>query len=570
MTKSTTLIPQGATNSQSAGSSGRPAFPGTTAVPGATAVPEATAVPGTTVIPESATAEVALGVMAAHVSLVEQISKFINQLEYLRLSEMAALSKLASTVAQVDRHADHGALMHRSIECEVAAATRTGAIATSNRIAHAYDLINDYPTLADALQSGSITVAHSEAVVAAGSIIADETARAAYEAATVPLAMSMTARQLRSHAKRLAEAHADRSIDERYADASSRREVRVNDLDDGMAQLVATLGAVEAYAIKDRLARVAQHVRGEQHGDTRSGNHDDKHSDTRDDKHFDERGHGELRTLAQIQADVFVEFLLTGGADTAASKIPGTAAHSFSASTSNELSRCTATPSSTVTSSNTDTSPNTDALSAVAGRVQVSVPALALLDADEALLDTDKTSLDTDKSSLDTDKAVSPGPAELAGYGPIPMSVAKRLAARAPGWERLVTHPVSGAVLTVDRYRPNQDLRRFLGARDMHCRFPACMTRLDLCDLDHTIAAADGGPTTAENLGHLCRKHHVLKHWRFLGDSGWKVSQTEGGVFVWSAPTGARYVDTPKSSVMFRPSSASQEPPIGLNDGDPP
>ncbi|WP_319161234.1 HNH endonuclease signature motif containing protein [Sanguibacter biliveldensis] len=53
--------------------------------------------------------------------------------------------------------------------------------------------------------------------------------------------------------------------------------------------------------------------------------------------------------------------------------------------------------------------------------------------------------------------------------------------------------------------------------RDETCRFPGCSRRADRCDVDHVEDWAHGGTTSHDNLIHLCRKHHRLKHtsrWR--------------------------------------------------------
>ena len=75
-----------------------------------------------------------------------------------------------------------------------------------------------------------------------------------------------------------------------------------------------------------------------------------------------------------------------------------------------------------------------------------------------------------------------------------------------------MTHPVTGAVLAVDRYRPTKDLERALRVRDEHCRFPGCRQPFWRCDVDHSHDAARGGETSERNLAHLCRRHHTLKH----------------------------------------------------------
>ncbi|WP_425563145.1 DUF222 domain-containing protein [Microbacterium jejuense] len=137
-------------------------------------------------------------------------------------------------------------------------------------------------------------------------------------------------------------------------------------------------------------------------------------------------------------------------------------------------------------------------------------------------------------------------PCLLAGYGPIDSETARRLAAGEPGWERVMTSPVTGAVLAVDRYRPGPALHRFLAARDEHCRFPGCRRPVWRCDVDHTHPAAHGGPTRHDNLAHLCRRHHVLKT-----IDAWTVEQTSPGVLVWTSPTGRRHTDRPEPVVRF-------------------
>ncbi|PRB59946.1 MULTISPECIES: HNH endonuclease signature motif containing protein [unclassified Microbacterium] len=139
-------------------------------------------------------------------------------------------------------------------------------------------------------------------------------------------------------------------------------------------------------------------------------------------------------------------------------------------------------------------------------------------------------------------------PAELDGRTPIDTGTAKALAGAASGWDRILTHPITGALLAVDRYRPGSELKRHLRARDQRCRFPACGYAARDCDIDHHHDAARGGPTVARNLGHLCRRHHVLKH-----HSPWVVEVLGDGAYAWTSPTGRVYVDReqPQNTVTF-------------------
>lgn len=139
-------------------------------------------------------------------------------------------------------------------------------------------------------------------------------------------------------------------------------------------------------------------------------------------------------------------------------------------------------------------------------------------------------------------------PVLLAGYGPIDSDTARILAAGAPAWERVMTSPLTGNVLAVDRYRPGPALNRFLAARDERCRFPGCRRPVWRCDIDHTIPASEGGPTHHANLAHLCRGHHTLK-----GVTAWSVRQVSPGVLVWTSPTGRKHTDRPEPVVRFTP-----------------
>ena len=126
-------------------------------------------------------------------------------------------------------------------------------------------------------------------------------------------------------------------------------------------------------------------------------------------------------------------------------------------------------------------------------------------------------------------------PAVLEGVGPIDLETARALCATAPSFTRLLTDPIRNTVLAMDsqQYRPSRALKRWLEHRDVTCRFPGCGRRAANCDLDHVTAWAEGGATTADNLAHLCRKHHTMKH-----STRWRVEKPPGRASVWTSPTG--------------------------------
>ncbi|HEY3546037.1 MAG TPA: HNH endonuclease signature motif containing protein, partial [Propionicimonas sp.] len=141
-------------------------------------------------------------------------------------------------------------------------------------------------------------------------------------------------------------------------------------------------------------------------------------------------------------------------------------------------------------------------------------------------------------------------PGELAGLGPIPAEQARALAAGGT-WRRLVTHPLTGAVLDVgrSRYRPPQPIAEHVLARDGQCAGPGCSVPGHRCELDHTTeyhglpanGSHEQGTTAADNLGPLSDRCHRLKT-----DGGFTLRQTAPGIFEWHTPAGLAYRVTPR------------------------
>lgn len=132
--------------------------------------------------------------------------------------------------------------------------------------------------------------------------------------------------------------------------------------------------------------------------------------------------------------------------------------------------------------------------------------------------------------------------ASIEGHGPIPDAEARRLAAAAPSFIRVLTHPETGATLSVgrDRYVVPRDLRMWLRIRDEYCRFPGCGRAASQSDVDHTRDWQHGGTTSADNLAHLCPSHHRLKH-----HTRWRVQHDGDGTLLWTAPSGRTYRTEP-------------------------
>jgi len=130
-------------------------------------------------------------------------------------------------------------------------------------------------------------------------------------------------------------------------------------------------------------------------------------------------------------------------------------------------------------------------------------------------------------------------PGDLAGHGPIPASMARRLAQHG-SWRRVTLDPVTGAVTDVGRtpYTPSAALADLIRTRDRTCRFPGCRHPAGRCDLDH-ITPWPAGPTTAANLTAVCRHHHRLKH-----QTSWHLEADDPATLTWTSPTGHRYTTT--------------------------
>ncbi|WP_036329024.1 HNH endonuclease signature motif containing protein [Microbacterium sp. B19] len=138
--------------------------------------------------------------------------------------------------------------------------------------------------------------------------------------------------------------------------------------------------------------------------------------------------------------------------------------------------------------------------------------------------------------------------ASIDGQSPIDADTARQLLAGSPAWDRVVTHPVTGAVLAVDRYRPSPAIQRFVRARDVHCRFPGCRRPARACEIDHSEDHARGGPTARTNLACLCTRHHTLKT-----ETSWTARQGPDGSIEWTSPLGNTVTERPERYVAFVP-----------------
>ena len=443
--------------------------------------------------------------VAALVSIVGEVEGAVVLLTAAQVAEVRALARAGQLAARQAAGSPAVVRAHdmalRSVAAELGGVLRVTDRTVQSRIDEARDLVEHYPATLVAWETGRIMRGHVRVITDAGSVLVDASPerRAEFEAAAIARCERDTPNRVRSEIEILAERFAERSFTDRHRDAAAERRVRVVPGAAGMSDLIATLPTVIADGIIDRLTQQAQIiVDAREPGNAGSA--------------FGARGAGDAasagdsepdrRGIDQVRADVFSDLLLAG-----APALDPTA-----------------------------TGDGQGSLGAIRAQVQVIVPALTLLGVDD-------------------------GPADLVGRSPIDAETARCLAGDTHSWARVLTDPVEGTVLAVDRYRTPWPQRRFLRARDQHCRFPGCRRAAIRCEIDHTIDAAKGGPTALWNLAHLCQRHHSMKQF-----TRWKVRQLPDGVLEWTSPTGRIYrEDAPAPPVAFTPASISttavDEPP---------
>ncbi len=410
----------------------------------------------------------ASGYVAALAVLVAETEAVAAAMTAAQVAEVRALARAGQlaereAAGQRDSVRQHDMVL-RSISAELGGALRVTDRTVQQRIGEARELVECYPATLDAWASGRVTRGHVRVIVDAGAVVPTER-RPEFEAEAIHLCERDTPNRVRAAVEILAERTANRSFTERHRDANACRRVRLIPGVHGMSDVVATVPTVIADGILDRLTQQATVI-----------------VDAR------EPGDDDARTIDQIRADVFSDLLLTG----APALDP------------------------------TVTGDGPGVLGGIRAQVQVIVPVLTLLGADD-------------------------GPADLVGRTPVDAETARCLAANAPSLTRVLTDPVDGTVVAVDRYRTPWPQRRFLRARDQHCRFPGCRRAAIRCEIDHTIDHARGGPTALWNLAHLCQRHHSMKQF-----TAWRVKQRGGGVLEWTSPTGRVYrEDAPTPPVTF-------------------
>ncbi|TDE14065.1 HNH endonuclease signature motif containing protein [Jiangella asiatica] len=441
--------------------------------------------------------------------VVEAAAGWARLISWAQAEQARVLAELASRPEL--RPADTG---YRSVNpitntaLEVAARTVTTTRQAENLVGHAVQLTEDFPATHGALHAGLIDERRVKVIT--GELGGQDPAiRARVEAAVLPAAPAMDTVVLRRRIKELLHELAPVTTEQRCQNARERRDVTVTPADDGMAYLEAFLPAEDAVAVHTVLDAAARTLK-------------------RDDATTGQAP----RTAAQRRADALAALAWTG---LTTGRIGGTG-HATTTHRPGCPCTCTSPGHRGHATDGSDAIPAPVPLAAAHGRpvtVQVTVPFTALIGLDDQ-------------------------PADLLGYGPIPAHVARHLSAGGI-WRWVGTEPATGRYLNhgTTTYRPTQALIDHVILRDRTCRTPGCHRPAIRCDIDHRIAHADGGPTSACNCQPLCRQHHLLKH-----RGGWHISVIPDGATIWASPTGHRYLKRPEPiGPTLKPPPCPDDPP---------
>ncbi|WP_433675196.1 DUF222 domain-containing protein [Microbacterium gorillae] len=444
--------------------------------------------------------------------------------------EAALLADLV-TLSGASGASSHSDLELRSLAAEVGAAIHVSDRTIQRRMSDAYGLVHDFPDIHTALAEGEITAANARVVVDVGAPIEAGEARDRYVARALPLARVESPNRLRAMLARIAEEVREVGITERHRTACDARVVWVTDDPDGMSTLHAYLPSVLAHAVKSRLDQMAHELRDARRRPARGG---------------EGAGIGGVGAAAAAAGEALAGAAGATGATDSAGVTGGTGAAgaagaaAIDAVDERTVHQIRADLLADLLLTATPTTENS-ALGSIRATIAVTIPVLTLA-------------------------GRSDDGAELDGAIPIDADTARILAGGEPGFDRVLTHPITGAVLATDRYRPTAQMKRFLTHRDQHCRHPGCRVPIRNTDIDHNEEWADGGKTDINNLAPLCRRHHTLKT-----SAGWKITPHADGVLEFLTALKYRHVELPEPrSVAFVASPAQVPEDKASDDGEPP
>ncbi len=415
---------------------------------------------------------------------------------------------------------------------EIAAALRLSPATAQAKLDTARILVNELPATCAALASGEISAAHANVIARESAPLLrggiDRELIAQIEKSAIASAEFHTPAQVANKIRTAVARALPVECEESFARAHELRKVSCYPERDGMATVIALLSAPDAQSVMvaierhlQRKDRQALHLISAQNSYATAQNSTANQNSTTDQNSAANQntlsGNNDLATSTEItnpwkidnrRADAFIEiinqYLTTDIADQTDADQTGADQTGADQTGADQTATSAGNLSKQKKIKNINRKP-------ISINVTIDLPTLL---------------------------GVAENPAQLTGYGPIPASLARELAADG-NWQRFITDPRSGELLDLGRksYRPSQYLVDFLLARDRTCRFPGCRYPAHRSDIDHVTPWDDGGKTTPENLGALCRRHHRLKT-----HGGWKVTSASDGSCEWISPTGKHYL----------------------------
>ncbi|MEJ1086714.1 DUF222 domain-containing protein [Microbacterium sp. Mu-80] len=547
-----------------------------------------------------------------------EVRREINRAEARAAALLAERAVLMD--ADVAEQPQHREAIERSMVAEFSAAGNIARGTVERAVSDARFLATgEYPALSASYAAGMVSAAHVREILHAASPVreavaagtADPDALDVYDSAAVVFAESESPARTRVHAREVAAALAGSTITDRHERARSERTVTVRSVGDGLALLQVILPEHLALAIHDRLTQMARHQK--QHGEDREPTLPLDEDALQDKLDNDPRHYGPENDTGTGTGTGDATFSGSGTGSSSGSSTGSSSdsegAHSgetiFGAGDTFTRDPFTTGPGSdpfytglgddgTEYVNGVRVPPDDDPFHGDPDAYWAHVEAMITAGPQVIHLPTDERTLDQIRADLLTDLLLTATPtevhgtglenitariqvtvaattltgadnkpAQLDGHGELHPDIARSLAGRNTGWTRLFLDP-TGMVTETDTYTPTEPMRRFLRARDQHCRFPGCRMPVHRSEIDHTHDHAHGGPTATDNLAHLCKTHHALKHPDIDDQHRWTARQLPNWDLQWTSPAGRIHTETPPRRVMFVPSGplSSESPTI--------
>ncbi len=131
---------------------------------------------------------------------------------------------------------------------------------------------------------------------------------------------------------------------------------------------------------------------------------------------------------------------------------------------------------------------------------------------------------------------------------------------------QITIRPVLDLAETIhcESYEASDRLKDQTVQRDGTCVFPFCTRPASACDQEHPVPWP-AGPTATHNQAAVCRKHH--RHKTHLG---WSYTVLTPGLYLWTSPTGLRYLRSHVGTHEIDKPTPPAQPPEPLAQEPPP